>query len=304
MDNAQAIKAVAKTDESPAARFTNAVMREFVNVTGAGIVLSEEQKRLAQHLFLKIDSTLKELETKRLGKPTAAETKPISWQNVNMPKLAVDAMYRIDLQLDAFIPNHISPIPYWNSREGKYDLDLRVGYAGKNFYKRVFALDPPKQIIYELVYSTDKFKVNKKGLKNDVENYEFTITNPFERGEVTGGFGYVMYDDPTKNFVLPVSEKEFKRREKMGKASNFWTDNPEAMRYKTIVNIVTGRLQQDPRKITPSYKAVEASEFTEVEAQVQTEIEQSANKEELPPPTRPSGPTQTPPPQPEKLPWD
>lgn len=288
------------TNDSPASRFTNAVMREFASITGAGIAIGEDQKRLAQHLFLKIDSSLKELETKRLSKSNAADTKPIVWANINMQKLAVDAMYRIDLGLDALIPNHISPIPYWNGREGKYDLDLRIGYTGKDFYRRRFAIDPPDDIRYELVYSTDKFSVKKRSFNTLVETYEFEVTNPFDRGEVVGGFGYVMYDDdPAKNFVITASEKEFKRRKGMAKSNEFWDNHPDAMRFKTLVNIVTGRLATDPAKTTPSYQAIEAEYEAEDEGRAQAAIDQGMAAGQLLEPGKTEAPKTDPEPQPQ-----
>ena len=35
-----------------------------------------------------------------------------------------------------------------------------------------------------------------------VASYEFEITNPFDRGDIVGGFGYLEYDDPTQNLSL------------------------------------------------------------------------------------------------------
>ena len=275
---------VATQEQSPSVRFTTAVVKEFASATGATITLTPEQKRLAQHLFIKIDTSLKEAEAKRL-KDNETTKQPITWQNINMQKLATSAMYRVELGLDALVENHISPIPYWNSKENKYDLDLRVGYAGKDYYKRKFAIDAPdKPPIYQLVYSTDKFKALMKNATRQVESYEFEIINPFDRGEVIGGFAYFMYDDETKNKLIIVSEKEFKQSEAQGNKT-FWRDRPIQMRYKTIVNKATSKLHIDPEKTTPGYHAVEAEESAFIEAEVAQEIAENANKEvlEIPP---------------------
>ncbi len=79
--------------------------------------------------------------------------------------------------LDALIPNHIHPVPYFNKREGKYDLDLRVGFVGKAYYRRAVAVDDLVDIICELVYSTDEFKPMTKSFSNEIESYELNITN-------------------------------------------------------------------------------------------------------------------------------
>lgn len=249
-------KKIATTD-TPATRFTGAMIREFQGVAGQEVQLSPEQKRLAQHLFLKIDESLTALEFKRGGNPNKKDQPPIAWKNINMQKLAIDAMRRIEIGLDALIDNHISPIPYLNGKTGQYDLDLRIGYAGKDYYKRRYAIDPPKDVKYELVYSTDKFKVVKKSMAQAVETYEFEVVNPWERGEIIGGFAYVVYDDPTKNQVILVSAKEFERSRSQGNA-DFWTKNPAEMRYKTIVNRAMAKLHADPEKTPASYHVIEA----------------------------------------------
>src|SRR5690606_12867086 len=129
-------------------------------------------KALAQHLFLKVNNVLKDLETKRLNATKPYGT-PYTWQNVNMRKMAVDAVHRVQLGLDALIPNHIHPVPYFNKREGKYDIDLRVGYVGQAYYRVKTAVEEPLDVVYGLVYSTDRFVPIKKSFSNDVESYEF-----------------------------------------------------------------------------------------------------------------------------------
>jgi recombination protein RecT len=257
--------AVATEKDSPSARFTNGMMREFGNIAGSPVELTPEQRRLAQHLFLKIDTSLKELEVKRLAKPEdKRNSTPILWQNLNMQKLAIDAMRRVELGLDALIANHIHPIPYWNSKEGKYDLDLRIGYVGKDFYKRRFALDPPKDVRYQLVYATDTFTPIMKSAGNPVESYEFGVVNPWERGEVVGGFAYLIYEDETKNHLILIASKQFEQSEAKGNKEFWLGPNREDMLYKTIVNRAMGKLNPDPSKTPESYQIIEG-EYDEVQ---------------------------------------
>lgn len=274
--NGGTTKAVAPTQKqkSVSETFTGLVMREFGS-TVSSITLSPYQKKLAQHLFIKIDATLKDLEAKRAQeKPNNT---PILWQNLNMQKLAVDAMHRIELGLDALIPNHISPIPYFNSKTEKYDLDLRVGFVGKDYYRRQSALEPPEDIIYELVYETDHFKPIKRSSINKIESYEFEIKEPFKRGNVVGGFAYVVYGDPKKNFLVIVTEADFLKSKSKGNKV-FWENYPTEMRFKTIVNRATSRLQMDPEKINAAFRAVEAAEDAVDARLVNEEIAEAANK--------------------------
>lgn len=271
-------KTVAKAEPTLSERFTNMIIKEFSANIGT-VELSAKQKKLAQQMFLKCDAQLKFLEAKRLSKNNDSMA-PYIWSNVNMNKLALDSVHRIDLGLDALIPNHISPIPYWNKKENKYDLDLRIGYAGKDYYRRKMAINLPLDIIYELVYENDHFKPVKKSMKNKVENYEFEITKPFDRENIIGGFGYIVFQNPELNKLVLVSEKEFLKSKNQAKSQDFWSNFPVEMRLKTLVHRTTDKLQVDPDKVNQSYFNVEADEMSETKS-IESEIDQNANSENL-----------------------
>lgn len=267
-------KQVTVMQEPASARFVAQVQRQFTAEIGNPMAFTEYEKTLAQHLFLKVDSTFKELETKRtdVNKPT------ITWDNINTQKLALDAVHRINLGLDALIGGHIYPIPYLNGRTKKYDVDLRIGYIGKDYYRRQNAVEIPIDIRYELVYSTDNFKAIMKSFSNPIEFYEFEITNPFDRGEVVGGFGYIMFLDPKKNKLVLVTEKDFKKSESLAQSKDFWSKHPNEMKYKTLVNRVTDKLPLDPKSVnSASYAYVEAQE-NDAETRAESEINENANK--------------------------
>lgn len=242
--------------ETMGSRFTNMVIREFQGQVGGELGMTREQQVLAQHLFIGIDKQLRDLEAKRI-KANQTKRAPIVWANLNMEKLAMDAVHRIDLGLDALIPNHIHPVPYWNSKLLKYDLDLAVGYVGKDFYKRTMALDPPTNIIYELVYETDDFRPIKKDHENNVESYSFCIQNPFQRGPVVGGFGYIEYADPKKNKLVIVTKEDMIKSRKLAKSDAFWAAHEENMQMVVVVRRTTAFIKVDPRKVNASYSAVE-----------------------------------------------
>lgn len=189
-------------------RFLKNVETQFAAEAGAPMAFTDYERTLAQHLFLKVDNVLKDLETKRLSADKPYGT-AYEWKNVNMRKMALDSVHRVKLGLDALIPNHVHPVPYFNKREGKYDIDLRVGYVGEAYYKIQNAVDEPIDVIYELVYDTDEFIPIKKSHKNKIESYEFTIKNPFSRGKIIGGFGYIVYENEIKNELVMVTEEDF-----------------------------------------------------------------------------------------------
>jgi recombination protein RecT len=273
-------------------RFSNMVMREFASTVGK-LQVDPYQMKLAQHLFVAIDNSLRTLETKRLD--GGKQGTPITWQNVNMQKLALDAVHRIELGLDALIPAHLYTIPYMNKRLGKYDVDLRVGYKGEDFYYREMALDPPVDIIYELVHETDTFKPIKKSALCEVESYEFEQNEPFNRGKVIGGFGYIQYQDPRKNKLVIVSQEDFAKSRKKAMSDQFWKDYEKEMQYKTLVHRTVKHIPLDPRKINASFHTVETDNAIVMN---EREIDENANQgyidiqPETDPPQEPTPPLQ------------
>ena len=242
----ETVKVPTKAEPTFSQRFTSAVVREFAGQVGV-IQLTPLQERLAQHLFVAIDNQLKVLDAKRAT--TNKQAAPIDWPHINMAKLAVDAVHRVQLGLDALIPNHIHAIPYFNTRLEKYDLDLRIGYAGADTYKRKMATEPPIDIIYELVYETDIFEPVKKDENSSCESYVFDVKKPFDRGEVIGGFGYIQYQEKAKNKLVLVSKADFDKSRKAAKSDAFWSSYPREMMYKTLVLRTLKHIPVDPEKV-------------------------------------------------------
>jgi len=267
----------ARTEPTYSDRFTGMVVKEYSSSI-SNVKLSEYQRKLAQHLFVKIDIALRDFEIKRLSKPNASQKLEYSWKNINLQKLSVDAVHRIELGLDALIPNHIHPVPYHNTRLGKYDIDLRIGYAGKDFYYRQMSLHPIIDIEYELVHENDDFTVIKKQVNQGVESYSFEIPEPFNRGAVVGGFGYIRYENESMNKLVLVTTADFDKSKASAMSNEFWSKHPEAMKYKTIVHRTVNRIVLDPQKINSSFAQVEHDELKTLEHQVYEQAEEEAEK--------------------------
>src|SRR5690606_35201429 len=144
---------------------------------------------------------------KRLAKAEQyREALAYNWQNINMHKLAQDVVAYSSIGLDPLQKNHINPIPYKNSKTNTYDITFIEGFNGLELKARKYGYEVPDDVIFELKYSTDKFKSFKKSLSNKVEGYEFEITDDFDRGELEGGFYYMMYhENPEKNKLVVMS---------------------------------------------------------------------------------------------------
>lgn len=212
-------------DATPSERFTMAVVKEFPNgMNGTPVELTSFQRKLIQNYFIKLDSVLIEAESKRMSKSEQyRDALPLTWQNVNMRKLAQDVVAYSSIGLDPLQKNHIHPIPYKNSKTNQYDITLMEGFNGLELKARKYGYDVPDEVIFELKYSTDMFKSIKKSMDNKVENYEFEITNDFNRGELEGGFYYMIYNDnPEKNKLVVLNRAQIEKRKPQYASVEFW----------------------------------------------------------------------------------
>lgn len=213
-----------KTDETntPSGKFTEFVFKEYSVATGENNVPQDVRRRI-QNYFVKIDMILQENENKRLKTPESTRSKvEFIWKNINLTKLAVDVMIYATLGLDPLMPNHINPIPYLNGKTSKFDFGFIKGYKGLEIIARTFGVNPPKEMIVELVYSNDEFIPIKRDMETSIEWYRFRITNPFNRGTIIGGFIYHSYDDKTLNRLEMLSLHEIEKRKPKYASAEFW----------------------------------------------------------------------------------
>jgi len=262
-----------ETKEAISARFVAKVEQQFKAELGTSIQWSDLQRALAQHLFIRIDNQLQVLDAKR-----GRDAQPITWANVNMPKLAVDAVHRVSLELDALIPNTINPTPRWNTALQKYDLDLGIGYMGMDYSRRKFAVDPPKEVTYMLVYETDEFMPHPKDMLNKIESYTLKRTNPFNPGKVVGGFGYISFDDPAKNRLIIVTDRDFQRARNAAPTKTVWDANEVEMKYKTVVHRTTAKIALDPAKVNAvTFARMQLEALDSIDAEFEDEATAQAN---------------------------
>ena len=283
-------------------RFTNLVLHEFGSNVAGALQVSEYQKRLIQGYFIAIDRALKMAEEARIRKNEANKDHkydnnlPVTWNNVNLNDLALDVVHYAKMGLDMMMDNHLFPIPYKNNKTNKYDVTLMPGYNGIQYIAEKYAVEQPKAVTIELVYSTDTFKPIKKSKDNQVESYIFEINNPFDRGEIVGGFGYIEYEDPVKNKLIIMTRKDIEKRKPAYAAAEFWggttkvwengkqvekeTDGWfEEMCLKTIKREVYSakHIPRDPKKIDDNYQYMKMREARYAELEAQAEIDGYAN---------------------------
>jgi len=270
---------VKKSAQTPSIRFTNAVLAEFTSGIGE-VQVAEHHKRLIQNYFITLDQSLSLAETKRLAtkEEYRKENVPMTWQNVNMPKLAVNVVSLARIGLDPALPNQINLIPYKNKHTGKYDIGCIDGYRGKELIAKKYAYESPVDVITELVYATDKFKPIKKDISHKIETYEFEVTNHFDRGGVVGGFYYHVYEDEKKNKLMFYNLAQIEKRKPKYASAEFWGGEKdkwknnkvvgkekvegwlEEMLWKTIVRMAYSDITLDSKKIDADYVQLKSSE--------------------------------------------
>ena len=283
--------------------FMNTVMRAF-NTGNFEIKPTQKQQELVQAYFIEIDKMLNETEIKRVQKnanntdPKYNNDLPYIWSNVNLKQLALDVMRYSKMGLDIQQKNMIHAIPYKDNANQKYNINLMRGYNGIRYIAEKYALDKPKNVICELVYETDTFRIVKKDAVHDHEGYEFQINNPFDRGKILGGFGYYEYHDPAKNRLVFMTLKDIEKRKPDKASGEFWggkktvyekghrvtvdTDGwYEEMCLKTLKRYVysEANIPIDPAKIDENYEYIKKREMDQYKEEVNGEIKKNANQQ-------------------------
>lgn len=289
---------------SASVRFTEKVMAEFRSASDSKLAITESQKQLIQGYFITIDGVLKAAEIKRLEKNAKNtdheydELLPYSWQNVNLETLALDCFAMARIGLDMLQRNQLWAIPYKNKRTNKYDITLMQGYSGIELIAKKYAHDVPIADIEEVIYSNDVFKPVKRSLSHEVEGYEFEITNPFDRGEIVGVFGYLIFEDQKKNKLVIMNKKDVEKRKPKYASAQFWGGKGteyengqkkevdiegwlDEMYLKTMKRELFSSkyLPIDSAKIDDAYRVIKLSEVRSAETEVQNEIDGNACKE-------------------------
>lgn len=267
-DKKEKTKQPAVIQKSSSARFTDAVMKQFQSDVGT-VTLTSFQKKLIQNYFIKLDGTLKDTEIKRLKKSEQyRDLVPVTWENINMNKLALEVVALSSVGLDPLQPNHVNLIPYKNNANQNYDITPIIGYRGLELKATKYGINIPDDVIVELVYENDEFVPIKKNASNKVENYDFKITKAFDRGKLVGSFYYhVFYDRPEKNKLAILNKPAIEKRKPKYASVEFWGGEKDKwengkivgkekvegwydeMAYKTIYRAAYNSITIDSEKI-------------------------------------------------------
>lgn len=291
---------------SASAKFSTFALREFGTQVAGETNATDYQKQLIQGYFIGIDRALKTADENRIAKNEKNTNKsynnelPINWNTINLKEMVLDVVHYAKIGLDMMQPNQLTVIPFKNKKTNQYDVTFIKGYNGIQYIAEKYALDKPKNITTELVYSTDIFRPIKKSVDNKIEGYEFEITNAFDRGKIVGGFGYIEFEDATKNKLIIMTMRDIEKRKPKYAAAEFWggktkewqngkqveveTDGWfEEMCLKTLKREVYSQkhIEIDPKKIDDNYQYMKSQEMRYVEMETRAAIEENANSEDF-----------------------
>ena len=290
---------VATKMQSNSERFMLAVEKEYNSEVGK-VELTGHQRRLIQNYFVKLDRTLKDAEVKR-QRSSNGDPLAIEWGSINMPKLAQEVIAFSSVGLDPLQPNHINLMPFKNNANNNYDIVAIIGYRGLEIKAKKYGIDDLKDVRVELKFATDNFELIKKDKNNDVEGYVFDVTNPFDRGELQGGFYSLIFGDETKNRCVVMTLADIEKRKPKYASAEFWggekgkyeggkkvgTEKIEGwyheMCWKTICRAAYNSITIDSEKIDAHLQTILGIEdlgspAQNVDEQVTHEIQEQANK--------------------------
>lgn len=254
--------------ENISERFCNLVIREYGDVA-RGVSVTEKEKAIIAGYFICIDNAIK-----KMG---------IKWTEIDLKSLALDLAHKARLGLDMQMPNYLFPVPYRN-KNGVVTLTLINGYKGEIHLAMKFAEETPLNIRAELVYDTDEFIPIKKSADNACESYKFNIKNPFARGNIIGGFGYVEYANPSKNVLVIMSKADILKRKPSYASKEFWVTWEEKMFLKTIIKETCKHISLDVDKVREYRNTLDYEkdrEFDYAKAEAEAEISANANSGEV-----------------------
>lgn len=295
-----------KHEPTNSERFTDRVMSEFKGTAGEGLALSNYQKRLVQNYFIAVDQALKLAEEKRLQKSEEyRDPLEYTWKNVHLETLTLRVVAFARIGFDPAQNNHVSLVPFKNKHTNKYEITFIPGYRGLELKAKKYGLDIPDFTVVELVHKNDYFKPLKKDLNNKVESYIFQVAeNPFDRGEVIGGFYYHGFNsNEQKNRLVFWDVTEIEKRKPSYASAEFWGGEKDnwvkkdgrnvkdgttkidgwrnIMLWKTMYRAAFNSVTIDSEKIDENYMKLLENERQATELISDDEITRNANKKEV-----------------------
>lgn len=275
---------------------TERFVASVISQTGSGMQLTDSQKNLLSNYFVAAEISMANAKVKQ-GNPA------IEWKSVNVPKFMQSIVPFVKMGLNPIEPAQLYFVGYYNIKNKNYDLNCMIGYKGLQIKATKYGLDMPDNIRIQVVMENDKFKPLMRTVDREVESYKFEIAdNPFDRGEVVGGFIYKeWYRKVEKNELSFYSLKAIEKRKPRYASAAFWGGEQDKwvngkrsgketvegwhteMVHKTLVRIAYNSIPTDSAKIDESYIEIKKNEMTldTSNFELAEEYTEGANKETI-----------------------
>lgn len=286
------------TEVAPLAseRFKDMVMQQYRVLAGQQHEFTKKEQSLILGYFIVIDEMLKKSEADRVRK--GKEPLPYSWNTVDLVSLAQDLAHYARIGLDMQQDNHLFPIPYKDNKNNRYTITLMEGYNGIRLQAEKYAMNPPKHVTTEVVFANDKFTAIKKGRDQVCDSYTFEIPNPFDRGKPVGAFGYIEFEDESKNALVVMSRGDIEKRKPKYASPEFWGGEKKDYQSGQMVKVEgwepemflktmkreiysAKHIPRDPNKIDESYQYIRQREAQYATMVIENEAIVHANTVDL-----------------------
>lgn len=258
-----------------AQRFVNKMLSTLEG-SMSDITLTENMKRKMRGYYIAMDSVLTAAEAKRV-KDGKGDQLPCVWKNVMLDNELAQQLYIFaQMGYDMSFSNMLFPIPRMNGKTKKYQFTFQEGFQGRIYKAMKYGLGQILNITVELIYSKDKFTVHKKDMTHPCDTFEFEM-QPFDRGDIVGGFGYVEYADNRLNKLVILSKKDIDKRKAAAQSGVFWSKWYEEMALKTVAIKTCKTIDLDPDKLDAVYtKSLDILDKSD-EVEMRTVVAENAN---------------------------
>lgn len=242
-------------------RFTNSVLREYKSIAKS-IEITDKEYGLIANYFIKIDEMLRNSK------------QGYTWQNIRMKEFSTTLAHMAKIGLDMTIPNTLSFIPFKYKDTHTVNMVPVIGANGYQYLAMKFGINPPRNVVIELVYETDEFYIIKKDAKHAGDSYTFNINNPFNRGKIVGAFGFLEFRNQKLDKVIALSKEQLLKYRPAKYDATFWTgENEKKMLEKTMAKHILKKVVLDPEKINRFGDSISYLENNEIDA-----VEQDAKE--------------------------
>lgn len=206
---------ISEDSKRPEDRFALSIANQFKSIAGIETPLNHDQMMLAKKYFIGIDRALARAQaSKRTNMPD------VNWKSIKMETIPTDMVDNILAGLDPTAANHINFIPFFDNKEKKYNLNQIVGYVGLEVRHSNQGLHKIDSLITRLVYSNETF-IPKYSNGIEQDSFIHKAENPFERGEVIGGYIFKKYANGNTNLRV-VTLADIEKRKPKYASAEFW----------------------------------------------------------------------------------